>query len=168
MTKVTHTSTLDKIESAISTSGATSTWLTVTFTIERYIAVCHPIKGKVSPCMVIVGRFIAVCHPIKGKVSPWSPSGGTLQSTTPSRERSFNSNRWAAYCNPNKRSFLCYLIKRSFLYHLIKIHILCHLIKRSFLCHSIKRKVTLVRESINYLVCQPIFSLCHLNTTASK
>ncbi|XP_045139070.1 FMRFamide receptor-like isoform X2 [Portunus trituberculatus] len=44
-------------------SSSTSIWLTVTFTIERYIAVCHPIKGKVictesRALRVIVAVFV--------------------------------------------------------------------------------------------------------------
>ncbi|CAL4108643.1 unnamed protein product, partial [Meganyctiphanes norvegica] len=44
-------------------SSSTSIWLTVTFTIERYIAVCHPIKGKVfctekRAKRVILGVFL--------------------------------------------------------------------------------------------------------------
>ncbi|XP_064652070.1 FMRFamide receptor-like [Lineus longissimus] len=40
----------------------TGTWLTVTFTVERYIGVCHPMKGRVL-CTVERARYIiaAVC-----------------------------------------------------------------------------------------------------------
>lgn len=44
-----HTDTLP-FHKAVFILGSTSVWIIVSFTIERYIAVCHPMRGKVKIC----------------------------------------------------------------------------------------------------------------------
>jgi len=45
------------------TVSNTGVWLTLTFTVERYIAVCHPMKGKVRQC----ARFNPETPGLEGK-----------------------------------------------------------------------------------------------------
>ncbi|XP_043211092.1 FMRFamide receptor-like [Amphibalanus amphitrite] len=42
--------------------ASTSTWLTVTFTVERYIAVCHPIRGQVYCTESRARRMIVIVY----------------------------------------------------------------------------------------------------------
>ncbi|XP_066979067.1 FMRFamide receptor-like [Macrobrachium rosenbergii] len=43
-------------------SSSTSIWLTVTFTIERYVVVSHPIKGKVLCTVSRAKKFVVVVY----------------------------------------------------------------------------------------------------------
>ncbi|XKL62202.1 hypothetical protein PGB90_002035 [Kerria lacca] len=44
----------------IDASSGTSTWLTVSFTLERYIAVCHPLRGRIL-CTETRARKVIAC-----------------------------------------------------------------------------------------------------------
>ncbi|XP_065212722.1 FMRFamide receptor-like isoform X2 [Planococcus citri] len=75
----------------IDASSGTSTWLTVSFTLERYIAVCQPLRGrvlctesrarKVITCVTIFNLLATITTPFEWKVCHKSEKKLTLDTT---------------------------------------------------------------------------------------